>query len=380
MLTEVDSNGDKKRTFIRGLGSVIATQETKTQAGQAQAHVTWQEMDVHGRSYRSFGNGPSGASEQPAELTSEGTEIGFEEPPGYYDRPEEGPYYSFGDPFTCLMDGLETSCSVLKRNLELGVAVQCPNNYCGPVVYEISSAVDVRYSHRLQNVQTVLSGPFRAYSDGMSGRWIEYDDWANPNTISDEKTGITQVIGPGTGTAFFARKYGTSDTDIDELVSAARSVIEDAMNDPKGSCAKLLGRDALEAFDEISKDIEFNGKIYIDTLSDSGGSQLLENQPTISALTIGKKIYLNPNGYAFKDVSKIVQNDAGKRLIEGMDKIFEDSGASGQSQYAVAVIIHEFLHTTGKFKRDVSVDISGKVNSEKSKDNQRRVLKSCFKK
>lgn len=60
--------------------------------------------------------------------------------------------------------------------------------------------------------------------------------------------------------------------------------------------------------------------------------------------------------------------------------MFKDMGATDQREYAVALLIHEFLHTTGKFKEDVFVDLLGNVNDKKSIDYQKEVLKKCFKK
>ena len=71
---------------------------------------------------------------------------------------------------------------------------------------------------------------------------------------------------------------------------------------------------------------------------------------------------------------------SGKQFVKKVEKMFRDSGASNQREFAVALVIHEFLHTTGKLKTDVFVDITGNVDKSRSEKNQEKVLKKCFQK
>lgn len=94
----------------------------------------------------------------------------------------------------------------------------------------------------------------------------------------------------------------------------------------------------------------------------------LSDVPPISAVTVGDQVYLNPNGYAFGKFYN----------FPALDKYFSKVGAADQHQFAIATIIHEFLHTTGRFKPDSKVGLDGKINSKQSEKYQKEVLKKCF--
>ena len=149
---------------------------------------------------------------------------------------------------------------------------------------------------------------------------------------------------------------------------------------PKGIAAKLFKKDALADLDDVTKNISYNGNVLIGRSEGIGGRELtLGEVSNVSAVTEGRNITLNPNGYAFVDTSKTFMNEAGKRYIEGLNKIYSDAGASNQWQFAIAVIIHEYLHTTGKFNPDSKSGADGSVNSKKSQEYQKEVLEKCKK-
>ena len=157
---------------------------------------------------------------------------------------------------------------------------------------------------------------------------------------------------------------------LDQLKQGARKVIENALKDnPKGPCAKLVGKEAIEKFDKVAKDIEINGKVEINH-ADFGIARLspLEILPRIAAVTEGQKIYLNPNGLAFRKFAE------GKSPLQSY---YSKLGVS-QEDYAYAVIIHEFLHTTKKFKADSVLGLDGNYDSSLSVKYQEQVLKDCF--
>jgi RHS repeat-associated protein len=153
-----------------------------------------------------------------------------------------------------------------------------------------------------------------------------------------------------------------------ELVAGARAVIANA----SGPCAKLLGKNALAKFDKIAGDITFNGDAPI--IIDNGGGPeggTLGSVGYIDAVTNGQVVSLNPNGNSFNNVSK------GGSGVHILQSLFDKFGVS-QQQYGFAVVIHEFLHTTGKFGADYKLRPDGSVEASKSQRNQEQVLKDCF--
>lgn len=145
--------------------------------------------------------------------------------------------------------------------------------------------------------------------------------------------------------------------DLPSLISEARDVIKNAT----GECAKLLGKDALKRFDAISGNIQFNGDIPV-------GEHKLSDISSMSAKTVDDQIYLNPEGYAFGKFYNFPR----------LSRLFTEYGAKDQHQFAVATILHEFLHTTGRFKPDSATGPGGLVDSDKSEKYQKEVLKKCF--
>jgi hypothetical protein len=91
----------------------------------------------------------------------------------------------------------------------------------------------------------------------------------------------------------------------------------------------------------------------------------------IDVVTNGQTVSLNPNGNTFNNVSK---GGSGTHILQG---VFDKFGVT-QRQFAIAVIIHEFLHTTGKFGKDYKLKPDGTIDASKSVRNQEQVLKNCF--
>ncbi|MBK8148891.1 MAG: hypothetical protein IPK58_11945 [Acidobacteria bacterium] len=67
-----------------------------------------------------------------------------------------------------------------------------------------------------------------------------------------------------------------------------------------------------------------------------------------------------------------------EKVEKAVNKAFKDSGAGSKYDYALATVIHEFLHAIGTFKPDVSEDIFGNVDGSDSLENQKEVIKKCF--
>lgn len=132
----------------------------------------------------------------------------------------------------------------------------------------------------------------------------------------------------------------------------------------------MLGKDALQEFDAIASNIQFNGDVLVNVegLDSRVREGRLSDVPPTSAVTVGDQIYLNPSGWAFAKFNN----------FPALNKYFAKVGAADQRQYALATIVHEFLHTTGKFKPDSVIGLDGKINSKQSRKYQKEVLKKCF--
>ena len=171
--------------------------------------------------------------------------------------------------------------------------------------------------------------------------------------------------GNGNGSSeplFFDGRYG-----LDDLITAAETVVNNAV----GKCKDLLGEHAIAEFSRVKKNIEYDDKNL--------------NVPTTSeARTIGENIYLNPWSMTFNEDYRTPQIED-KRLnkptllgrqqfnkaLREYNEMLKDFGVSS-FDYAVAGIIHEFLHAIGEFGPESSTNESIK--------NQKEVLKKCFKK
>jgi hypothetical protein len=159
--------------------------------------------------------------------------------------------------------------------------------------------------------------------------------------------------------------------DLSSLIAGARKVIANA----SGDCAKLLGKDALAKFDAIAGNIQFNGNfpVHVEGLGGDIKDGNLSDVPGIDAVTDvpNKQIYLNPNGRGFNTYTR------GGQPFHPLQSTFDKFGIT-QTQYAFSVLIHEFLHTTGKFKPDSTIGPDGKIDSSKSREYQEKLLKACF--
>jgi hypothetical protein len=127
LLTEVNSNGTKKRTFVYGMEGVIALQ---SYSGTAQ-EVRWEHTDPGNASYSQTGYNGLMYYGSRAEFDPLGSNVGLSNPNAQQSKAQNAPapswgYGTFGDPFgsySCRMDGFEVPCSMVMQALSVGVAV-----------------------------------------------------------------------------------------------------------------------------------------------------------------------------------------------------------------------------------------------------------------
>jgi hypothetical protein len=147
--------------------------------------------------------------------------------------------------------------------------------------------------------------------------------------------------------------------------------VETVIKNAKDKCAELLGSDALNKFKDLRKADKITfGKQPGFTVSNG-------------ARTIDDVITLNADSFAFDADTKLPaggknQTDYNKRVTNGFNEAYKNSGASSRREYAVGVIIHEFLRAIGVFPPDVTEDVFGNKDNSQSLKNQKEVIKKCL--
>jgi len=146
VLSEALRDGRKEATYVYGFGKVLGVQKVNSYANPPSQTITWSYSDISQTSVRDT----SQASTDPLAVTQHeldpfNNDVGVSPPdpgspdPGSggggepWDYPRYGSSYSGGG--YCTVDGVETSCASAMQMLENGSAIQCPDNYCGPVGY-----------------------------------------------------------------------------------------------------------------------------------------------------------------------------------------------------------------------------------------------------
>jgi YD repeat-containing protein len=200
VISEVNSDGRKFKTYIKAAGAEIAWQAAGFYNGTESQSVFFEHQDSSGMSSRTTmqngnvidGEGFEGA---PVETDPFGGNMGLATPyleinpnPPNPDLPwlrtlgEESPTYVNGQRVTYVLDGFAVSRSIADSLLQAGVATPCPHNDCGPRVFTV-------------NGQRTLSHPFTAYADGTSGYRVPV--WQRNSFTFDNQTSSfgSQIIG-----------------------------------------------------------------------------------------------------------------------------------------------------------------------------------------
>jgi YD repeat-containing protein len=391
VLDEVDASGAKLRGYVYQEGRIIAKQEG--------AGTQWDVRDPANNS--NFMLDAAGASVSHVELDPLGTTVDpnnpsySQNPMGFYGGPGlQGTY--------CRVNnlGISVPCSLAQmlNGMNFGATVtingdQVPLSMAqgmAEIGYMGITQQDILFGNPwdLQNMRLTFREPthYKAGVVGVGGgpappqitgssrpslrdyyfNWGAYAAgylWMDGYGADHPTEGHDAVV-----KGAFVRSPQRSLFTTEELVAGARDIIENAA----APCAKLLGKNALAKFDKISGNITFNGDAPI--LVDNGGGPQgakLGSVGYIDAVTNGQTVSLNPNGNSFNNVSK---GGSGTHILQG---VFDKFGVT-QRQFAIAVIIHEFLHTTGKFGKDYKLKPDGTIDASKSVRNQERVLKDCF--
>jgi YD repeat-containing protein len=154
VVSEIGSESEQ-RGFVYLGDTVLALQDRTTQT------VKWEHRDADNASIRMTSNNGTVQSEEMAELDPLGSNAGLSAPvtpsPAQYWKMSGYPGLgSPGTSMTCIMDFIPTPCSEVSRAMGSGIGVQCENNNCSQVNYDLNNG----------------KGGFeffRAYNDGFSG-------------------------------------------------------------------------------------------------------------------------------------------------------------------------------------------------------------------
>jgi hypothetical protein len=127
LLTEVKSDGTKKKTYVYAGGALLATQNVTS---ATSGYVSWENTDPSNASYLATMHGGTGiysGEEGQAELDPLGSNVGTSNP---FDTQNQsnlmqapGGGTRWGDPFggySCRLDGFETPCSQVMYALSIG--------------------------------------------------------------------------------------------------------------------------------------------------------------------------------------------------------------------------------------------------------------------
>jgi YD repeat-containing protein len=145
VLVEVNSSGQKLRSYIYTAGKALATQEG------TGSNVRWEHRDPTNVSiYLTFAGSPTVAAGEYDPLGVPAPDV-----PGItfgYNPPYNSG--SFGTPdMSCTVDRIPTSCDVARRWIASGIGVPCKNNDCGSQRYETPEG-------------DALTKPYQCFADG----------------------------------------------------------------------------------------------------------------------------------------------------------------------------------------------------------------------
>ncbi len=118
---------------------------------------------------------------------------------------DDAPQYVNGQRVSATLDGIAISYGQAMNMVRNGSAAQCPNNYCGPQVFQARQP-DGSYKN-------VLSRPFQAFADGTSGYMVP--KWSKSAITVD---GVTEWGKAEISWTFYQTKNDESIWDIFKMV------------------------------------------------------------------------------------------------------------------------------------------------------------------
>ncbi|MCC6328623.1 MAG: hypothetical protein IT174_08910 [Acidobacteria bacterium] len=379
-LTSVNTSGEKVETKVFAGGTHIATQYEMNPATTSDDSLTFITADpVTGSVARYSGSGASADIDETEPLgqtvetfdPGSGYPTSYEEVRGIARDPEW--QCMLPKEFTGVFNEMPVHCKKAQLNgrdfnLPLALAESDPKR----VVKPSPSLTDDRPpKFEIPGDDKSPSNLALAFAAKATDKSSTKEDEGGCDWDKDGKDDCALTVGdPGpdpldalaSADASLSGQIEPGPYDLKDLIKATQGVIENA----KGRCAELLGKGALAEFNRLAKNIVYDPEAF----ANSGAGH--------SARTTGEIIRLNPNSYTFNpSIRPLDFTPPGKKLKADLDKLFKKSKASSWYEYAVAAVIHEFLHAIGEFDDDTTVTAFGTDSSESIK-NQNEVIKKCF--
>ncbi|MEQ1762142.1 MAG: hypothetical protein ABL984_03245 [Pyrinomonadaceae bacterium] len=410
VISEVWGSGKKYRSYVKGIGNQTAVQTAyATPVATLAESVVFEYSDALSMSYRTTDKDASavatgdGGEGSPIETDPLGGSVGtsspylldpiiYEPDPGFPDLqpfPSDGPtmpgpdfgslYATFGSRIADL-PGFGTNWGSFSE-LAMMQYDESVNNARIGLGFQTNEQVSAALAQLGINIDLPNGVRLMGFSLSFASGYMDNENMDLGEALRRAE-GVGALVANWDEIDFSEGFWIEPRWSVQELVKGAREVIERALLDPKGKCAKLLGKNALSEFDRISKNMDYRPNITYGLRNEVGRELTLGENPTTSAVTLGETIYLNPNGYALTDaLTRPALTEGTRRFHDGLNRLFKAQGASDQWEYALALVIHEFLHATGEFKpNDVKMGDDGNLDSSKSIENQKEVLSKCFQK
>lgn len=367
VLTEVQRDGKKDRTFVYAFGKVIAQQIANYQQGSPSQVISWENFDESKSGYRQISQwGTSQNTQSASELDPLHNDVGLSQPAGAElgggdggggggdtGYPRFGSTYGAGEG-NCSVDGVQTSCAAVEQLLGNGSAVQCPDNQCG--------IVGVTEVHTDGTTRTVLSqfNP-NAYLEGygfngtgfvpvgytylgsgtFSAGGRTFDQFsANSGLITSSQWQTALNEGPDTTPAQNNSISPSSQTQVSETDSSniLKDVIKQAVNlltkNPKCAAALSSGtHSALSSLKNILPNASLTRTGIYNYANTSKGSYAAETTPRIQHITDGQITLYNMFFTGLFDVNLGNTNSASLNLSVENKRLL--------------VFLHELSHLTG---------------------------------
>jgi hypothetical protein len=352
VITELDENGAKTRTFVYQGNQILAWQQ---QSGSAES-MAWEHRDVSNASVRLPGATDSSVA---AELEPLGMDAGAfhliaPHPPSYRPRLKEArDYPGFADSTSdqCRLDYLDTPCAIV-----LGM------------VASQAAKIDPRTN---PSDAATLPGVIPLYGHYCAG--VEGDPNMNCSDEIYDYTTLGSLANNLNPLGIVQQNPGPQSTIPQDLIDVAKTALQ------QKSCRDLFisGVDPIKLLDELASGNSSRGIIDMANLG-----------PDVNAATnlmLGSRIVTGPDGKTFRQSTGYQPNTAHITLNTNIGVQAVTSGRFGLSdlQNKALTLIHELGHAANKiFGAGSSIIMEDNAQDKAilSQMNAYWVLNDCFKK
>jgi YD repeat-containing protein len=336
VVTELDQNGNKERTFVYQGGEILAWQQ---KSGSTET-MTWEHRDASNASVK------AGVA---AELDPLGMNAGVINPfPSHSTRPplqEARTYPGFADMMSgsqCRVDGIDTPCSLVSGEN----SIQCPDNDCGPRM----TTVYITYKSGRKETYSGMTGPFTRNAHFTGTAAAAAGELFHIGMNNNESFG-SALLGALVAGDWLSRKGG--------MMDSANHFAQQKT---------VIGFDTLwEDLADIIKDGTCRSFIadLVGTLQEQTGKQAHAFSVEGMLAELAKNPKNGTNGIGLYDI-----NQGGKKVLIGeggwddngkgyanISEIISTGGDTPSAHRDLArMLLHEIIHTATKFKSGFSRD------------------------